>query len=404
MHSSLTILHVLNHSHPYADGYAIRSAGIVDSQRRDGLNPVVLTSCIHEPEFTKNPEYYAGTAYHRIPSPSKDRSNGNLTVVIGLLRHISRIYEKQRFDLIHAHSPSLCGLAALLFSLRRPVPFVYEVRAFWEDAAVDAKKCAVGSFRYRMERALETLILKRARAVTTIAEFLKKDIEKRRRTRGTVFLVPNGVDAEHFRPIPPDERLLRELQIAPTDPVIGYIGSFYRFEGLHVLLHALHILNRRGIRYKAILVGGGEMEAEWRQLSSHLGLSDVRFTGRVPHADVLRYYSIMNLCVYPRLKEQITDRVTPLKPLEAMAMGILVLGSNVGGIRELLGSETAGLLFPENDAEALAQLLCRILAAPSQYAKLASDGRILVEQKHSWDWHAQRYRQIYETALSKTPS
>lgn len=400
MSSNLKVLHVLNHSYPYADGYAIRSMGIINAQRRYGLNPVVLTSCKHEPVFTENPEYFAGTAYHRTPSRRRGPLPFNIAVIDGLRRQIARIYKEQPFDLIHAHSPSLCGLAAMLFSLRKHIPFVYEVRAFWEDAAVDAKKYAVGSFQYRLQRSMETLVLLRARAVTTIATYLKQDIERRRGTRANVFLIPNGVDAERFRPIPPDVKLQQELQIESRDQVIGYVGSFYRYEGLNVLLKALQILSAQGIKYKAVLVGGGEMEAEWRQISANLRLNDVRFTGRVPHADILRYYSIMNLCVYPRLKEKITDLVTPLKPLEAMAMGKLVIGSNVGGLRELLASGNGALLFPAEDVPALAQLLSRILADPSRYEKVIAAGRELVQKEYSWNSHAERYRYIYETVLS----
>jgi glycogen(starch) synthase len=229
---------------------------------------------------------------------------------------------------------------------------------------------------------------------------LKRDIEQRRGQRANVFLIPNGVDAERFQSIPPDEQLRQELGIAPHEPVIGFIGSFYRFEGLNVLLQALAILKTQGIKYKALLVGGGEMDAEWRQLAVDLQLTDVRFTGRVPHADVLRYYAIMDLCVYPRLKEQITELVTPLKPLEAMAMGKLVIGSDVGGIRELLEHGKGGLLFPAENAEVLAQLLRNTLDEPSRYENLIAAGKEIVKKNYSWNSHVERYSQIYNAVLS----
>jgi PEP-CTERM/exosortase A-associated glycosyltransferase len=400
MKHNIRVLHILNHSYPYADGYAIRSFSIVNAQRLRGLKPVVLTSPKHEPAFSENPEYIEGTAYYRIHPRNSALLPANIGVISQLFRRIFEVQRQQPFDLVHAHSPSLCGLAAMIYSCVRRIPFLYEVRAFWEDAAVDAKKYASGSIKYRMERTLETLVLRRANAITTIASYLKNDVEKRRGKQGNVFLIPNGVDSERFQPTLPDEKLQLELGIAPTDPVIGFIGSFYRFEGLDILLQALAILKAQGLSYKAILTGGGEMEAEWRQLANNLGLTDVHFTGRIPHTDVLRYYSIMNLCVYPRLKEQITDLVTPLKPLEAMAMGILVVGSNVGGICELLESRKGGLLFPAGNAEALAQLLRNILADPLRYRDVITSGRDIVQQTYSWKSHAERYHQIYQTLLS----
>jgi glycogen synthase len=401
MNSTLKVLHILNHSYPYSDGYAIRSYNIVNAQRRYGLNPIVLTSSKHEPEFSTNPEYFEGTAYYRTAAYQPGLLPENYRVIGGLLREISKVYSSRRFDLIHAHSPSLCGLAAMVFSMKKHLPYVYEVRAFWEDAAVDARKYATGSLRYKFVRLLETIAIRRASAVTTIASYLKDDIEKRRGKRGNVYLIPNGVDAERFVPVPSDEILRRELGFSPANPVIGFIGSFYRFEGLNVLFKALDILQSRGVRYKALLVGSGEMDAEWRKLAADLNL-DVRFTGRVPHGDVLRYYSIMNVCVYPRLKEKITDLVTPLKPLEAMAMGKPVIGSDVGGIRELLSSGKGGLLFPAGDAVALAELLCKVLTHPSQYESYVRAGRDIVERKYSWISHAEKYCEIYRSVLSES--
>ncbi len=399
MRPGIRVLHVLNHSYPFSDGYAIRSFNIINAQRLYGLNPIVLTSSKHEPEFHMNPEYFEGTAYYRAILRNPGLLPANFRVVGELVREISRIYSSQHFDLIHAHSPSLCGLAALIFSMRKHVPYVYEVRAFWEDAAVDAKKYAAGSLKYRLVRSLETIAIRRANAVTTIASYLKADIDKRRGGKGSVFLIPNGVDLERFRPIPPDEALRGELRFTPADRVIGFIGSFYRFEGLNVLLRAMEILKSRGIRYKALLVGSGEKDSEWRKLSEDLHLTDVRFTGRVPHEDVLKYYSIMNVCVYPRLREKITELVTPLKPLEAMAMGKLVIGSDVGGIRELLASGRGGILFPAEDAPALAERIEQALTNPSQYENFIAAGREIVQKRYSWNSHAEKYFEIYNSVL-----
>jgi PEP-CTERM/exosortase A-associated glycosyltransferase len=402
MNAKPTILHILNHSYPYADGYAIRSFNIINAQRRYGMEPIILTSPKHEPEYTTNPEMFEETWYYRTPAPGLRESNSplaNFQIIYALWRQIQRVYRARPFELMHAHSPSLCGLAAMLFALQTGIPFVYEVRAFWEDAAVDAGKYAPGSWKYRLTRALESLVLRRASAVTTIASYLKTDIEKRRGKRGRVFLVPNGVDCDHFHSSPPDEQLTAALGLGKT-PVIGFIGSFYRFEGLNILLQSLARLKAQGVAYQAVLVGGGEMEAAWKQMATELKLTEVQFTGRVPHADVLRYYSVIDIFVYPRLKEQITELVTPLKPLEAMAMGKLALGSDVGGIRERLDHGKGGLLFPAENPDALAQLLKNILNHPNDYKALMAAGKEIANNKYSWSSHIVRYQKIYDEVRS----
>jgi glycogen synthase len=403
MTTKLKILHLLNHSYPDVGGYAIRSFNIINSQRQYGLDPIVLTSPKHELEYPQNPERFEETLYYRTSRKSPPGLPFNAYVVYALLRQIPSIYREHTFDLLHAHSPSLCGLAAMRFSARTGIPFVYEVRAFWEDAAEDAGKYKLGSPKYYLTRFLESLVLRRAHAVTTIASYLKGDIEKRRGGRGNVFLVPNGVDARHFVPRPPDEELKKTLGLG-HDPVIGFIGSFYRYEGLDVLLRALTILQAQGVKYKALLVGSGEMDAEWRQLAKDLGLTDVIFPGRIAYEDVLRYYSVFDICVYPRNRKRVTELVTPLKPLEAMAMEKFVIGSDVGGIKELLEDGKGGLLFPAENHEALAQLLKSVCENPSHYKEIVTAGKQIVQTKFSWISHAERYANIYKAILSATPS
>lgn len=394
-HKKPRVLHILNHSYPYTDGYAIRSYNIINGQRRHGMDPVVLTSPKHEPQYDENPELIEGTRYYRIAPLNRGGIFSNLYIICLILRNINKIYHEIGFDLIHAHSPSLCGFAAMVFSAVKKIPFAYEVRAFWEDAAVDAGKHTSKSPKYHMTRFLESVVLRRARAVTTIANYLKDDIMLRRGRLSQVFLVPNGVDCKRFQPMEQDREITAELGIG-QEPVIGFIGSFYRFEGLDVLIKALAMLKH--MKYKAILVGGGEMDADWRCLARELGLSNVIFVGRVPHEDVLRYYSVIDILVYPRQKERITELVTPLKPLEAMAMGKIVIGSDVGGIMEILGK--GGLHFPAGNYEALSQLLKKIVENPVQYEKVAKAGKEIAISKFSWSGHMERYERVYQTILN----
>jgi len=400
MNSKIRILHVLNHSYPYTDGYAIRGFNIINGQRRYGMDPAVLTSPKHEPDYIVNPEVFEETCYYRIPQQKLFRKNPvlyNIYIIYNIFRHIKKIYQQKGFDLIHAHSPALCGLGAMLFSMFTGIPFIYEIRAFWEDAAVDAGRYATGSLKYRIMRILESFVIRRADAVVTITDYLKNDILARSVKKPNVFLIPNGVDCKHFYPISRDTELSKELGIK-EEPVIGFIGSFYRFEGLDVLLKALAMLKKHNIKHKAVLVGSGEMDAEWRQLAEKLELSNVIFTGRVPYKDIIKYYSVIDIFVYPRNRERLTELVTPLKPLEAMAMGKLVIGSDVGGIKEIIGK--GGLFFPAGDYELLFHLLKDVINNRDKYENTAEDGKKLANEKYSWARNIARYQKIYHIVSS----
>ena len=124
-------------------------------------------------------------------------------------------------------------------------------------------------------------------------------------------------------------------------------------------------------------------------------------TGRVPHRDVMRYYSVMDVLVYPRLKSRITDLTPPLKPLEAMAMGKAVVGSDVGALRELLGDGRVGLLFRAGDSDELAQRLVSLLTDSSAREQLATAGREYVLREHAWDRLVLHYQTLYSRLVER---
>src|SRR5207253_1226453 len=137
------------------------------------------------------------------------------------------------------------ALPALKVGRRLGIPVVYEVRAFWEDAAVDHGTTREGSARYRVSRWLETRALRRAQHVFTICEGLRADIVARGLPQSKVTVIPNAVDVEAFGPGgAPDEALKSRLGLAGAS-VIGFIGSFYAYEGLDLLLDAMPALLQR---------------------------------------------------------------------------------------------------------------------------------------------------------------
>jgi glycosyltransferase involved in cell wall biosynthesis len=134
---------------------------------------------------------------------------------------------------------------------------------------------------------------------------------------------------------------------------------------------------------------------------ARLGLADaVVFTGRVPHAEVARYYDLVDAFVYPRLSMRLTDLVTPLKPLEAMAQGRLVVASDVGGHRELIRDGETGVLFRAGDAAALARAVESLFANRDRWPALQAAGRRFVEQERNWRASVARYEAVYARAIA----
>ena len=297
-------------------------------------------------------------------------------------------------------------MAALRAGRQLGVPVLYEIRAFWEDAAVGNGTGTEGSLRYRVTRWLETRAVRQADAVAVICEGLKGDLIERGIDPAKIMVSPNGVDLTLFgEPSPRDAALAAELGLATDDDVVGFIGSFYDYEGLDDLIAAMPALVARRPAAKLLLVGGGPMEAALRvQAAASPVAGAIRFVGRVPHTDVERYYSLVDVLAYPRKKMRLTDLVTPLKPLEAMAQRRLVAASDVGGHRELIRDGDTGTLFAPDDPGAIADALAGIFADRQGWEARRSRARAFVERDRNWSSNISRYAPVYQRLVEARKS
>lgn len=401
---SLQVLHVLDHSWPVLDGYSQRSGSIIAAQHSLGFQPTIVTSPLHnldDPEaadtvldsiryfrVSSDPGFAARAIRRRWPLLRE------AAVVQLLEKRIALLLRSENFDLVHAHSPALCGLAALRASRARGVPFVYEVRSFWEDGVAQSPS----SLRYRLGRALETHVLRRAHAVVGISRSILQDLAARGIPEARLFHVPNGVDTLRFVPRPRDAALTVKLRLDGT-PILGFLGTLFPWEGVAWLVKAAIALHARGVRFNLIIVGdGAEAEAIRAAISEGNAADYVSFLGRVPFKDVERYYSIMDVLVYPRASLRITELVTPLKPLEAMALAKPILGSAVGGIRELIEPGETGMLFEAGNIEDFCRQAERLLTDEGLRRDLGERARKEVSEKRNWETLARRYQEIYESA------
>jgi PEP-CTERM/exosortase A-associated glycosyltransferase len=304
--------------------------------------------------------------------------------------------KKLQPDIIHAHSPVLDAVPAIRVGRKLGIPVVYEIRAFWEDAAVDHGSTQEGSLRYKLTRALETWAVKNADAVTVICEGLRKDLAARGIPANKITVIPNAVDVEQFEMGgKPDLALKMKLGLG-TSRVLGFIGSFYAYEGLDLLIAALPSILKQMPDVKVLLVGGGPQDAALKRQVMTLDLMDrVIFTGRVPHADVNRYYDLVDVLVYPRHPMRLTELVTPLKPLEAMAQGRLMVASDVGGHKELIQDGKTGVLFHAGNAGDLASKVVGLLKYEEGWERMKKNGRQFVETERNWAASVARYRSVY---------
>ena len=395
------VLHVLDHSLPMHSGYTFRTRAILTAQIADGHEVRAITGLRHTAPGPAA-ETIEGIEFQRTPGTA----NGppawrEWREVAALAAAIETLCQDWRPDVIHAHSPALCGAAALRAARRLGIPLVYEIRAFWEDAAVGNGTGSAGSFKYRLTRRLEDHVIAGADAIVTICTGLRDDLIGRGVPPGKVTIMPNGVDLALFgTPAPCDPALAAELALG-SGPVIAFIGSFYPYEGIDDLIAAMPALIARHPDARLLLVGGGPAESALRTAAAASRAAHaIRFVGRVPHDQVERYYALAEIMAYPRKASRLTELVTPLKPLEAMAQGKIVAASSVGGHRELIGDGVTGVLFAPDDPAACATALGDLLDARASWPALLGAARSAVTRDHDWARNVQRYRLVYQVLLN----
>jgi len=395
------ILHILDHSLPLHSGYTFRTRAILRAQVAQGWEVRGITGHRHSAPGPMV-ETVDGLTFHRTPGPMPGGPPGvrEWREIADFEAAIEALVRDWRPDILHIHSPVLNALAGQRVARRHGIPSLYEIRAFWEDAAVGNGTDHEGSLRYRLVRMLESRAVRRADAVAVICEGLKADLVARGTDPAKIVVSPNGVDMAMFgHPVPPDPALRARLGLDEAE-VIGFIGSFYDYEGLDDLIAAMPLLAQSHPKAHLLLVGGGPREAALRaQAAASPAAERIRFVGRVPHDAVENYYSLVDILAYPRKAMRLTELVTPLKPLEAMAQGRLVAASSVGGHRELIEDGVTGTLFAPDDPAAIARALGGLLDDRAIWPERRARARRFVETERNWASNILRYKPVYQNLL-----
>lgn len=405
----IRILHILDHSLPLHSGYTFRTRAIMTAQQRAGLHVRGVTSVRHNNSLPKGThveaiEEHDGLTFHRtletVAGPPGLREWRDIAALARTVEATCNVWKP---DVLHAHSPALDGIAALRVGRKLGIPVLYEIRAFWEDAAVGNGTGTQGSPKYWLTRQMENRAVAGADAVAVICEGLRSDLISRGFAGDKIMVSPNGVDMEMFgTPVPAEPERARALGL-DGKTVIGFIGSFYPYEGLDDLVSAMPMLLARNPDVRLLLVGGGPAEAALKkQAEASPAAHAIRFAGRVPHHEVEQYYSLIDILAYPRKAMRLTETVTPLKPLEAMAQGRLVAASDVGGHRELIEDGVTGTLFAADSPAAIAEALSDLAANRQIWDERRAIARAYVAQERNWAQNVQRYQPVYQSMLSRT--
>lgn len=392
------VLHIFYHYPPVLSGYAKRSHEIV-KHTASFAHSIILTPPLDKQKVPSIPfkESGVGEEIYRLRTPLPPiRHVGHRWLSRFLFEFLLRkVLRHHSIDLVHAHMPYIYALPALRLAKSRGLRTIYEVRGIWEESAVAEEQIAPHSRKYWRRQRRENKAMQCADKIVVLSEALKREMIKRGVPKEKIKHVPNAVDCSKFRPIPHSNKieLLYDLK---GKVVLGYIGTLRKMEGLQNIISLLPKLLNQGIPLTLLIVGFGEYETILKKLVSDLKLeSDVIFAGAIPPEEVSQYYSVMDIVLFPRLELKVTELVTPLKPLEAMAMGKCVFASHVGGLTEYCLDHVNSVLFDPQNKEDCLKKLKALIQNDSTRNKLGDKAHKWVKEHKDWKDVAQSYANLY---------
>ena len=409
--SENVVLHVLKESLPfYERGYTMRSHTTLLAQKQAGFEPRVVTSLgfPRNDGFEEFPLYEEidGIPHHRLDLgpfyPVREVPFDHLLSDQAMLT--AMLATEMRPALIQAGSgyrgyeTALVGLAVAKYL---EVPMIYEIRSFLEHTWTGELERAEEGEYYDRRYQQEIRCLTEANHIITIADSMRAEIIGRGIPAEKISVVPNVVDVNRFKPRPKSQELLGRHSLNGSQ-VIGYISNLGFREGIDNLIRAVGLLRDSGLDVKCLVVGDGPERDRLSALVDELGLGDhVVLTGHVPNSEILDYYAAIDLFVIPRIDDRAARLVTPLKPLEAMAMGIPVIAADLPALRELVSPGERGEVFRPSDPEHLADIAGDLLVDDDRRMKYAAAGRAWVESDRTVEANAHRYASILRSVLEQ---
>lgn len=405
----ITVLHHLTNSLPHTQsGYTLRSHAILVAQRAAGI-PAVATTRPGYPLTigslaARGTDVVDGVAYRRlIPGRVASDVTRRTAQETDLLVEAARAAGA---DVLHTTTPSANGVLARAAARRLGIPWVYEVRGLPEETWVAshgtdaARDRAASSRRRALMQAKETELALAADAVVTLSGTMRDELVERGVPAHRITVVPNAVPDALLAAQHPTPEAARAALGLPAGPAVGTVSSLVDYEGLETVVRTVATLRARGHDVTGLLVGDGVSRPALARLARELGVADhVVLPGRVPPGVALTWLAALDVVLVPRRDHQVTRLVTPLKPVEAMAVGRPVVASALPALVEAVGG--AGLHIDADDTEGWADTVGALLDDAGRRAELVERGRAVATER-TWVRNAETYRGIYRACLGVT--
>lgn len=279
-----------------------------------------------------------------------------------------------RADVLIASGPPFFGFIAGAFvAAARRVPFVLELRDLWPDYLVGMKMLREGALSTRMLFAVERELLRRAKHVVVVTESFRRRIIEKGVSPERVSVIPNGVDADRYRPAD-ETQPLEWLKRADGEFLVGYLGTFGAGQGLANIIDAAAIVEKQDSSIHIALVGDGLDRANLLSRIEHLGVKNVRIHPPIPKTDTNAFYAACDACLVPLAAVAVFQETIPSKIFEIMASERPVIASAGGEAKAIVEQSGAGFVAPPGDAPRIADTILAMRRLPRE--RRAEMGRV----------------------------
>lgn len=311
---------------------------------------------------------------------------------------LNLVFKPLKYDLevVHAHSPiPYSDLPALLYAKRKKVPFVLTYQYDGQETGGSLiRNTGVSVYnKYLLNKVLDyaDIIIATTKAYANESEFLREYTDK-------ITLIPNGINIEDFNISYSKEECRNKLGLSADKNIILFLGSLVPYKGPDILLKAFSAVKKEIPDVELVFAGRGEMQEELVKLSKKLNIEEnVKFSGFVDEDLKPVYYRAADIFCLPSTN---MGESFGIVNLEAMACGIPIISSKLGGIPDIVKDMENGILVKPGDSKSLADAMIFLLENEDIRKKMGTDGRKKVEE-YSWEKIAEKTEDVYKRLKSK---
>lgn len=393
----MKIIYLCQHFPPETGAPQIRVYEVSKELLKRGHQVEVITAFPHHPHGIIPQEYqgmfylfeeWDGIPVHRswiYPSPKGSFWKRLLSYFSFTFSAFYSLAKAKPTDVIICNSPPLfLGITGFIGAKLKKAKFVFNVADIWPESAVELGIVKNKVF-IRMAERLEKFLYKKSWKIATATDGIKDYMVRKGKNKEDVFLLPNGVNTDTFKPMEPDEQLIKDLHVLGKK-VFMYAGTLGYAQGLDSVLRAAALLKEEAPEAHFLFVGDGQEREKLHALKEELNLDNVTFYGAIPVSEMPNMFSIADFSIVSLRNIDLFKGARPSKIFPAISTGTPVLYCGTGESAQILEEFNCGKIAPPENPRGIADAVKELLAIPEdEYKAMAESGRALAIKEYSWE-------------------